>query len=79
MPYDKITPDTLKKIREVLPYGAYDTLIADTNFSKAYITRFFDGDYKITENNYSIIASVRKIFRQQKSEVANIENQLKHK
>jgi hypothetical protein len=60
----EIDKDTLKKLREALPFGGLKLLGERAKYSTVYLNRFFKGDTKISTENERIIKEAQKIIRE---------------
>jgi hypothetical protein len=67
--YD-IDKDTLKKIKEGLPFGGLKLLAERAGYSTNFLHKFFRGDATVNEDNKKILLEASKIIReyQDKSE-----------
>jgi transcriptional regulator with XRE-family HTH domain len=62
--YSKYDKETLKRIRESLPYRAVKLVAERSGFSTQTVRRFFRGEMTVDESSFKIIRQVNKLQRE---------------
>ena len=60
----QIDKNTLRKLREALPFGGLKLLAERAGFSTVFLHKFFKGDTTINDENKRIITEAQKIIRE---------------
>ena len=71
----QIDKNTLRKLREALPFGGLKLLAERAEFSAVFLNKFFKGETTINDDNKRIITEANKIIieHQEKSEALKAE------
>lgn len=57
---------TLAKIAKELPKGAISQIADKTGFSQPYVSKFFNGEYNLSEKNMPILDAAEAILQEQR-------------
>lgn len=73
IPIDK---ETLKKLGESLPKGGIMEITKRVAYAQSYISKFFNGEFTVTEKNKIIIDEAQNIIKEQGERAMEMEKEI---